>query len=66
MGTALGHGYKHSVRLYRRTVDVSVVIHSITSFLIFYIFPIVELMCLFYELQAWAYSSGVSKINQNL
>ncbi len=57
MGAALGHGYKYSVRLYRRTVDVSVVVHSIALFLVFYISLIIELIRLFYELQAWTYSS---------
>ncbi len=58
MDVALGHRYKHSVRLYRRTVDGSVIIHSNTSFPIFYISLIVELICFIFELQAWAYSSS--------
>lgn len=66
MSAALSHGYKHSVCLYRRTVDGSVVIHNITSFLIFYISHIVELFAFIFELQAWAYSSVVSMKNQNL
>lgn len=52
VSAALSHGHKHSVCLYRRTVDGSVVVHSITSFLVFYISLIIELIRLFYELQA--------------
>ena len=50
VSAALRHGYKHSVRLYRRTVDSSVVIHNITSFPIFYISHIVELFAFIFEL----------------
>ena len=52
VSAALSHGYKHSVCLYRRTVDISVVIHNITSFLIFYISHIIELFAFIFELQA--------------
>ena len=61
--SALSHGDKHSVCFYWRTVDGSVIIHNITSFLIFYISRIIELMAFIFELQAWAYSSEVSMID---